>query len=143
MTTGGDHAGPALAYQFAYQYVLLRAVPRVERGECVNVGVLLYCQPADLLRCGWRLDPTRLTALDPALDLDGLGQALATVEQICLGTAPDAPGPCGLPLGQRFGWLAAPRSTILQPGPMHAGVTRDPQAELTNLMTRYVDPPTS
>lgn len=126
-----------------YQYVVLRAVPRVERGEYVNVGVLLYCQAADLLRCGWRLDPARLIPLDAAVDLDGLADALATVERICVSTATSAAGPSGLPLGQRFGWLAAPRSTVLQPGPMHAGVTHDPDAELARLMTRYVVPPVS
>ncbi len=137
MTAAGapDHAGPALAYQ----YVLLRAVPRVERGEFVNVGVLLYCQAADLLRCGWQLDPARLAALDPSVDVDGVADALDMMDRICLGTA--AVGPVNMPLGQRFGWLAAPRSTVLQPGPMHAGITRDAHAELAHLMTRYVAPP--
>lgn len=134
MTTTAPERG-----HVSYQYVLLRAVPRVDRGEFVNVGVLLYCQAGDLLECRWDVDPVRLAALDPGADVEALRAALDMVDRICRGAEPSGPG--AMPLGQRFGWLAAPRSTILQPGPMHAGVTSDTRGEVSRLMTRYVAPP--
>ncbi len=119
-----------------YQYAVLRAVPRVERDERVNVGVIVYCQAADLLCCRWRLDETRLRTLDPDVDVEGLAAALAMVERICTAAEPD--GPSTLPLGPRFGWLSAPRSTVLQPGPRHGGVSTDPAGEPARLLARYV-----
>ena len=131
------------AQSLAYQYVLLRAVPRVERGERVNVGVLVYCQAAGLLRCAWRIEKSRLLALAADVDLQGLSAALQTVDRICAGidatSRAATGGPAAQPLGARFGWLAAPRSTILQPGPIHAGVTADPGGEADRLMARFVD----
>lgn len=123
-----------------YQYVTLRCVPRVEREEFVNVGVVLFCQAAELLLSGHDLHADRLRALDPGLDLEALRAALAQVDAVCRGEAcrPDLTRQ-----GARFGWLAAPRSTVLQPGPRHGGLTEDPEAELDRLVARLVSPPTS
>lgn len=120
-----------------YQYVVLRCVPRVEREEFVNVAVVLHCQQVDFLEAAFHLDADRLRALAPELDLDQLDQALQTVCDISRGVGgagrPDLDTP-----GRRFGWLAAPRSTILQPGPRHSGLTADPAATLAELVDRLV-----
>jgi len=120
-----------------YQYVVLRCVPRVEREEFVNVGVVLYSQGADYLEAAYRVDADRLRALAPSMDLEAVDAALETVCRVCRG---DTGG--GLPtlgaLGRRFGWLSAPRSTVVQPGPVHGGLTDDPAAELTALVGRLV-----
>lgn len=117
-----------------FEYAVLRAVPRVERGECVNVGVLLYCQAADLLRAVVAVDDARLRALDPEVDVLGVREAAAALERTCAGE-----GPAGATsLGQRFRWLTAPRSTVVQPGPVHSGLTDDPVAELERLVTALV-----
>jgi hypothetical protein len=122
-----------------YQYVTLRCVPRVDRGEFVNVGVVLFSQSADVLTCRWHLDEGRLLSLAPSLDLEALRAALATIEQVCAGVTggglPDLDSP-----GRRFGWIAAPRSTVLQPGPRHGGQCADPVAAIDQLMTRLVLP---
>lgn len=120
-----------------FQYVVLRAVPRVEREEFVNVGVVLYCQSRDVLACSSRLDPARLTALHPEVDLTALASALDAVASVCAGD-PDSGSAVATSLSQRFGWLAAPRSTVLQPGAIHGGVTADPAAELAHLVEQYV-----
>lgn len=119
-----------------YQYVVLRAVPRVEREEFVNVGVVLFCQEADYLGCAHAVDEARLLALAPEVDVPALRAALGAVADVC------AVGGAGHPelrrTGARFGWLAAPRSTILQPGPVHGGVCADPAAELSRLVSLLV-----
>lgn len=120
-----------------YQYVVLRCVPRVQREEFVNVGVVLYSQAADFLDASWRVDEERLRALAPGLDLGAVGAALDTICRVCRGETGG-----GLPtlggLGKRFGWLSAPRSTVVQPGPVHGGLTADPAAELDRLVERLV-----
>ena len=117
-----------------FEYAVLRAVPRVERGECVNVGVVLYCQDADLLRAVVHVDAVRLRALDPAVDVEGVRGAAAALERTCAGD-----GPAGATsLGQRFRWLTAPRSTVVQPGPVHSGLTGDAAAELDRLVAALV-----
>jgi len=121
----------------AYQYVVLRCVPRVEREEFVNVGVVLYCQASGYLDVRWSVDRERLRALDPQLDLDQVCEALEFVAGVCAG---DVRGGTAAeqPLGTRFGFLMAPRSTVLQPGPVHGGVTHDPASELERLLGRLV-----
>jgi hypothetical protein len=120
-----------------FEYALLRAVPRVERGECVNVGVMLYSQAAGFLGARTHVDPDRLRALDPDVDLDAVEAALEAVEATCVGGA--AAGPVGDEApGVRFRWLAAPRSTVIQPGPIHSGVTDDPGRELEHLFGSLV-----
>lgn len=123
--------------RLAYQYVTLRCVPRPEREEFVNVGVVVFCQAADFLDVAWHCDRDRLVALDPRLDVDAVGAALAFVEGVCRG---DARGGAAAdqPQGQRFGFIKAPKSTVLQPGPVHGGTTTDPARQLEHLLQRLV-----
>jgi hypothetical protein len=123
--------------RLAYQYVVLRCVPRPDREEFINVGVVVYCQAADFLGVAWSADRDRLLALDPRLDLDQVCHALAFVDGVCAGDGRG--GAAGRrPMGQRFGFLKAPRSTVLQPGPVHGGVTEDPARQLEHLLERLV-----
>ncbi|MFI0450598.1 DUF3037 domain-containing protein [Actinomadura sp. 6N118] len=116
-----------------FEYAALRVIPRVERGELMNVGVVVYCRALDYLDCRIHLDEARLRALDPTLDLDGVRHALKAVDALCCGG--DRAGQAAdEPPGARFRWLTAPRSTIVQPGPVHAGLTTDPAAELDRLL---------
>jgi hypothetical protein len=120
-----------------YQYVVLRCVPRVDRDEFINVGVVLYSQAADFLDSAFTVNPDRLGAFAPDVDLASVDAALRTIGAICCGEqAPGRPSLDGL--GQRFGWLAAPRSTVVQPGPVHGGLTSDPAAELERLLAHLV-----
>lgn len=120
-----------------YVYAVLRAVPRVDRGECMNVGVILYCQGRDFLDVEAHVDADRLRALDRGTDLDGLREALAAVRAACtdelVATAREGGG-----RGAVFRWLTAPRSTLLQAGPVHGGLTGDPALELERLTGRLV-----
>ncbi|MCU1693683.1 MAG: hypothetical protein JWM64_2774 [Frankiales bacterium] len=120
-----------------FEYALLRAVPRVDRGECVNIGVVLYCRGADFLRTAVEVDDARVRALDPSVDLAGLHGAADAVRRTCAGD-----GPAGATsLGQRFRWLTAPRSTVVQAGPVHGGLTADPEADLARLLAALVRTP--
>ena len=117
-----------------FEYAVLQAVPRVERGECVNVGVVLYSQDLDFLDGLVTVDEARLRALDAGVDVDAVRDALEAVCRACRGE-----GPAGeTPLRQRFGWLTAPRSTVVRPGPIHTGKTEDPAAELVRLHAALV-----
>jgi hypothetical protein len=121
----------------SYQYVVLRCVPRVDRDEFINVGVVVHSQGADFLDCAFALDPNRLRSFSPQLDLESVSATLETICAICHGEqAPGRPQLDGL--GQRFGWFAAPRSTVVQPGPVHGGLTSDPAQELQRLLARLV-----
>jgi Protein of unknown function (DUF3037) len=120
-----------------YQYVVLRYVPRVDRGECLNVGVVVHSQSAGVLRCAWHVDADRLRVLDPELDVAGLEAALGAVDTMC-GTPPAEADAVLATQGKRFGWLSAPRSTVLQPGPVHGGAADDPVAEADRLLDRLV-----
>jgi Protein of unknown function (DUF3037) len=117
-----------------YEYAVIQAVPRVERGEVINVGVLLYCQRRDFLAARTHLDADRLLALDPEADLDAIRASLAAWEHTCTGDGASQ----AMALGERFRWLVAPRSTILRAGPVHMGLTEDPEAELDRLVTLLV-----
>lgn len=118
-----------------YEYAVIRVIPQVERGELINVGVLLYCQPRDYLCALTELDDARLRALDPAADVDAVRLALSAYELAC----GDRAGPLSKEsLGSRFRWLTAPRSTIVQTGPVHAGLATDPDAELARLFAKLV-----
>ena len=126
-----------MSARHAYQYVVLRCVPRVDREEFLNVGVVLHCQATDFLDVASAVDPDRVLALDPRVDVARLEEALAFVRSVCAGDA--GAGLAGQkPLGTRFGFLRAPRSTVLQPGPVHGGVTADPARELERLLERFV-----
>ena len=126
-----------MADRQAFEYAVLRAVPRVDRGEFVNVGVVMYSQATDFLAARSHIDPARLRALDDAVDLPALDAALAAVAAMCAGEA--SAGPVGeQPPGERFRWLAAPRSTVVQAGPVHAGMTADPARELERMFDLLV-----
>ena len=120
-----------------YQYVVLRCVPRVDREEFVNVGVVLYCEEAGFLGSAWNVDRERLRAVHPTLDLDAVCDGLAFFQAVCAGDA-SVGAAAGKPPGTRFGFLKAPRSTVLQPGPVHGGVTSDPARQLEHLLERFV-----
>jgi len=117
-----------------FQYVVLRCVPRVDREEFLNVGVVLYSQPADFLACASHLEERRLLAIAPELDLAAVRSALDGIAAVCAGSGPSAL----IGLGQRFGWIAAPKSTMIQPGPIHGGLAEDPEAELAHLLDKLV-----
>jgi len=129
-----------VAAEYTYDYAIVRVVPRVDRGEQVNVGVILSCADTDFLDARIEVDEALLRALDPAIDLEALRANLAVIPAVCKG-GPDA-GPIGLlPTRGRFRWLAAPRSTIVQPSPVHTGRTSDPAACLDRLMASIVRRP--
>ncbi|PZF81860.1 DUF3037 domain-containing protein [Jiangella anatolica] len=120
-----------------FEYAVLRVVPRIERAEFVNAGVIVYSQKADYLGAAVHLDADRLRALDPDADVDAIRAAAEAYAATCTDAA--AAGPVGAtPIGERFRWLTAPRSTIVQTGPVHAGLTDDPAAELDRLLRRLV-----
>jgi hypothetical protein len=122
---------------YGFQYVVLRCVARVDREEFVNVGVVLYCQLASFLEARVHVDRARLAALAPGVDVEGVCSALAAVEAVCRGD--EEVGEIGRePMGVRFGFVKAPRSTVVQPGPVHGGITQDPAAELEHLLTLLV-----
>jgi len=123
-----------------YSYAVVRVVPRVERGECVNVGVVLFVRERRYLAARFAVDEARLRALAPDLDLALVERHLATFSAIAAGQR--AGGPVAdLPPAERFHWLTAPRSTIIQTSPCHVGRTADPEAELERLLDAYVRPP--
>lgn len=136
----------------AYEYALLRVVPRVERGESMNAGVLLHCRARDVLAVRVHLDRARLVALDPAADADAVDELLATVAAVAAVPEPPrsdrhatgalaARGPgAGEDIGRRFRRLTTARSTIVCPGPVHTGLTEDPAAEAERLLARLVLP---
>jgi hypothetical protein len=122
-----------------YDYAIIRVVPRVDREEFVNVGVIVSCPARGFLEARIALDEQRLKALDATLDIDSLRNHLATIPAICTG------GKQAGPIGQRsqrerFHWLSAPRSTIIQPSPVHSGLCKDPAAALEHLLDTMVRP---
>jgi hypothetical protein len=123
-----------------FEYAVLRVVPRVDRGESMNAGVLLYCQSRGFLGARVHLDLDRLRALDPAADPVAVEHALRTAAGVCEGESGAGPAGDEDP-GRRFRWLTAPRSTVVQPGPVHTGLTHDPEAELDRLLQLLVLPP--
>ncbi len=125
-----------------YDYSVIRVVPRVERGEFLNAGVVVSCASASLLEAGIELDEQRLAAFAPELDIDTLRRHLATIPAICAGRA--GAGPIAqLPQRARFHWLTAQRSTIIQMSPAHSGRCSNPDRLLDHLLDRMVRlPPT-
>jgi hypothetical protein len=123
----------------SYDYAIVRVVPRVERGECVNVGVIVSCPARDYLQARIEIDEARLRALDPTLDIDAIRRHAASIPAICDGG--DGAGPIGrLTQRERFHWLVAPRSTIIQISAVHAGRCEDPTKVLDHLMQTLVRP---
>ncbi|WP_026369665.1 DUF3037 domain-containing protein [Kallotenue papyrolyticum] len=124
----------------SYDYAIIRVVPRVERGEFLNVGAILFCRTRRFLQARIELDEPRLRAFAPWLDLDEVRRHLAIFPLICRGGR--AAGPIGqLPLAERFHWLVAPRSTVVQVGPVHCGRCSDPAAALEHLIASMVRAP--
>lgn len=124
-----------------YQYLVLRCVPRVDRQEFLNVGIVLYCERADFLSCAAHLDRARLRAFALDLDLDAVDDALHGIRAVCDGD-PAAGSAGSATLEARFGHLAAPRSTVVQPGPVHGGLLTpaapDPAEVLDHLLATLV-----
>lgn len=120
-----------------FEYALLRVVPRVERGEFINAGVVLYCQDARFLEARIHLDPERLRTLDPRLDPEKVLAHLEVAKRVCAG-GPEAGAVGLLPPVQRFGWLVAPRSTVVQPSPVHTGLAEDPAEAIEHLLRTMV-----
>lgn len=121
----------------SFDYAVIRVVPRVERGEFINAGVLLYCLQKDFLQAEIALDEARLKAIAPEADVALIRSHLETFPRVARGGA-DA-GPIGkLPQKERWHWLVAPRSTVLQISPVHSGLCEGPEAALQKLMDRLV-----
>jgi hypothetical protein len=126
-----------VAGEQTYDYAIIRVVPRVERGEAINVGVILSCPALDFLEARIELDPSRLLAIDPSADVEATRANLEMIPRVCRGGA-DA-GPIGeLPQRSRFHWLVSPRSTIIQLSPVHTGRTSDPEMALERLLETMV-----
>jgi Protein of unknown function (DUF3037) len=121
-----------------FQYAAIRVVPRVERGELVNAGVVLFCRPRRFLGARTHLDERLLAALSPKCDPADVRPHLENVERIAAGD-PNGGPIAQLPPSERFHWLVAPSSTIVQPGPVHTGLTDDPERELRHLFARLVE----
>ncbi len=123
-----------------YDYAIVRVVPRVERGEFVNAGIILSCDLERYLHACIDLDEAALLALDPRVDLDIINRTLATVPAICAGG--EGAGPIGrLSARERFHWLVAPRSTMVQTSPVHTGRCNDLQGALRHLMGTMIERP--
>jgi hypothetical protein len=120
-----------------FAYAVIRVVPRVERGERLNAGIVLLCRPRRFLGAAIELDEARLRALDPACDVDEVWAHLDLIRRIAAG-APDAGPLAALSKAERFHWLVAPSSTVIQPSAVHAGLTADPAATLEHLLRTLV-----
>jgi hypothetical protein len=126
--------------RYTYDYAIVRVVPKVERQEFVNAGVIVSCPACGFLAAAIELDEERLLALDGTLDLEEVRTHLATIHAICAGGEPA--GPIGLlSPRERFHWLVAPRSTIIQTSPVHTGRCDDPAVLLEHLLDTMVRPP--
>jgi Protein of unknown function (DUF3037) len=120
-----------------FQYAIVRVVPQIERGECVNAGVVLFCRPRRFLAARMALDEQRVLALAPATEMDAVRGHLDALARIAAGDP--AAGPIArLPASERFHWLVAPSSTIIQCSPVHTGLSDDPERELEHLVARLV-----
>jgi hypothetical protein len=123
--------------QHSFEYAVIRVVPKVEREEFMNVGVILYCQSLSYLDAAFTLNEERLHALSPGLEMPEIKKHLAAFCEICKGGS--AAGPIGkLDMGSRFRWLTATRSTVLQCSRVHPGLTEDPALTLKQLHTKLV-----
>ena len=124
----------------AFQYAIVRVVPRVERGEGLNAGIVLFCRPMRYLGARMALDERRLAALAPDLDPATVRPHLVAIERVAAGDP--AAGPIsGMDQPERFRWLVAPASTIIQPSAVHTGLCEDPAVELDHLVATLVDRP--
>ena len=123
--------------EYTYDYAIIRVIPRVDRGEQINVGVILSCPAVDFLEARIEVDASRLLALDGTLDVEATRANLESIPLLCRGGA--EAGPIGeLPQRSRFHWLVSPRSTIIQFSPVHTGRTDDPGTALEHLLDTMV-----
>ena len=121
-----------------FQYAIVRVVPRIERGECLNVGVVLLCRPRRFLGARIHLDEGRLAAFAPSLDPELIRPHLQAIERMAAGD--ETAGPIArMGMAERFHWLVAPASTIIQASEVHTGFCEDPAAELEHLVATLVD----
>ncbi len=133
-------AGDAAEPREVFQYAILRAVPSLPRGEALNVGVVVHSRRHRFLGARTHVDRDRLHALDPALDLDALERHLRAMERIAAGDE-SAGAVARMDRSDRFGWLTAPSSALVQPSPVHTGLCGDPQQTLDRLFAELVAPP--
>lgn len=124
--------------KYRYDYAVVRVVPKVDREEFINAGVIVSCPDLSFLEARIKLNESRLLALDPNVDMDLVRDHLATIPTICRG-GEDAGSIGELPQRQRFHWLVAPRSTVIQTSPVHTGRCHNPAAALEHLVARMVD----
>ncbi len=125
---------PALS---SYDYAVIRIVPCVERGECINTGVILFCRTHRFLAALISLDRRRLHALAPQADIDSIQSHLNIISRICAGDK-EAGDIAQLSQSERFHWLVAPRSTMIQTSPVHTGLCASPEATLQHLLKTMV-----
>ena len=124
----------------SFDYAILRVVPRVEREELINAGVILFCLERDFLQARVEIDEARLRALWPGTDVDLIRQHLEAIPRICSGS-PDAGPIARLSQRERFHWLVSPRSTMIQVSPVHSGLCEQPERTLDELFRRMVQVP--
>jgi hypothetical protein len=124
----------------SFDYAIIRVVPRVERGELVNAGVILFCLERDFLQARVEVNEARLRALWPDIDLELVRQHLEAIPKVCAGS-PEAGPIARLSLRERFHWLVAPRSTMIQVSPVHAGLCDTPERALDELFGQTVQLP--
>ena len=120
-----------------FAYAIVRVVPHVERGERLNAGIILFCRPRQFLGAELQLDEARLRSLDPACDVDEVRAHLELIRRIAAGDSSAGPI-AALAQAERFHWLVAPSSTVIQPSAVHAGLTADPAATLAHLVRSLV-----
>lgn len=133
----GSASKGASAARQPFEYAIVRVIPRVERGEGVNAGIVLMCRPRRFLAAAMALDEALVTALAPDCDLPDVRAHLDLIVAIAAGD-PDAGPIAGLTLAERFHWLVSPSSTIIQPSPVHTGLTEDPAGTLAHLVRTLV-----
>ncbi len=131
---------PGSPVRSPFSYLILRVVPSVERGERLNVGVVVFCRQRGFLGAAIDVDQARLAVLAPSVDRAALVEHLTSLVKVVEG-APDAGPIAALPASERFGWLAAPASTIVESSPVHTGLCEDPTATLGELHARLVARP--
>jgi hypothetical protein len=122
---------------YTYDYAIIRVVPRVERGELINAGVIVSCATENFLAAAIELNEQRLRALAPTIDIDEVRAALEIIPQIAAGDPKGGPI-AQLPRSERFHWLVAPRSAIIQTSPVHTGICDKPDAMVEKLLARLV-----
>ncbi|GCE05240.1 DUF3037 domain-containing protein [Dictyobacter aurantiacus] len=121
----------------SYDYAIIRLVPDVERGECINVGVILFCRTRRFMEARIHLDEARVRAFAPTLDLEAVRTQLDHLLLVCSGN--EGSGPIGqFSQSERFHWLVSPRSTIIQISPVHSGLCQQPENALSHLLKKLV-----